>query len=37
MSPRLQDLLARLILGYALLSGAALEVTVVAMLFYLCT
>jgi hypothetical protein len=27
--------LARLILGYALLSGAALEIVVVAALFYL--
>jgi len=35
MSPRLQDLLARLILAYAIASGAALEVCAVALLFYL--
>ena len=35
MSPRLQDWIARLILGYAVLSGAALEVVAVAVLFYL--
>jgi hypothetical protein len=33
MSPRLQDLLARVILGYALLT-APLEVCAVALLFY---
>ena len=34
MNPRIQDLLARLVLGYALLT-APLEVVTVAMLFYL--
>jgi hypothetical protein len=33
MNPRIQDLLARLILGYALLT-APLEVAAVALLFY---
>jgi len=37
MSPRVQDLLARLILGYALLSGAALEVVAVGLFFHLLT
>ena len=34
MNPLIQDLLARLILGYALLTAPA-EIAAVAMLFYL--
>jgi hypothetical protein len=35
VSPKVHDLLARHILGYAVLSGAALEVAAVGLLFYL--